>query len=108
MDIYDVRFLYYVFSLIEIPRNNIIPLFLQSRHDFMVRAAQPFKTRYELILKSSKQQRTKQKAEKIQNEKKEKGHCVSVCMGVCLCVCCQTRAAVLARSAEGGKADSFD
>lgn len=41
-------------------------------------------------------------------KKKEKGHCVSVCMGVCLCVCCQTRAAVLARSAEGGKADSFD
>lgn len=41
-------------------------------------------------------------------KKKEKGHCVSVCMGVCLCVCCQTRAVVLARSAEGGKADSFD
>lgn len=85
VDIYDVRFLYYVFSLIEIPRNNIIPLFLQSRHDFMVRAAQPFKTRYKRILKSSKQQRTKQKAEKNPEwKKKEKGHCVSVCMGVCL------------------------
>lgn len=84
VDIYDVQFLYYVFSLTEIPRNNIIPLFLQSRHDFMVRAAQPFKTRYELILKSSKQQRTKQKAEKIQNEKKRKG---IVCLFAWVCIC---------------------
>lgn len=85
MDIYDVQFLYYVFSLTEIPRNNIIPLFLQSRHDFMVRAAQQFITRYELILKSSKQQRTKQKAEKIQNEKRERALCV--CLHGCVFVC---------------------
>lgn len=70
-----------------------MPLFLQPRHDFTVRAAQLLKTGREVILKSSKttqkqaKRRKKNKNSRVKMKRKiERALCVCVCV-VCVGVC---------------------
>lgn len=67
----------------------------QLRHDFTASAAQLLKTGPEVILQCSKTVQGSTKGRKVQSKKKREGHCVFVCVGVCLLpdVCHGTRKA---------------